>query len=110
MKEFKPLDEHEQDVVLKAAEVIKAAVEIPCTGCKYCVEGCPNNIAIPEYFSIINDEKQFGPNPRHKKSYAHLAETRGLASSCIECGQCESKCPQHLPIIETLKKVSKRYE
>ena len=43
-------------------------------------------------------------------NYNPLANSFGRAKDCIACGQCESVCPQHLPIIENLKKVSQRYD
>lgn len=34
----------------------------------------------------------------------------GLASSCIACGQCESVCPQHLPIIKLIAETANKLE
>ena len=51
MKDFKPLNNEEQDIIMKAVDVINSNIAIPCTGCSYCTEGCPMKIAIPKYFS-----------------------------------------------------------
>ena len=60
-------------------------------------------IAIPEIFAVRNDEI-FKPNwDGGKQAYAIATEGKGKASECIECGQCEGACPQHLPIIDLLK-------
>ena len=110
MKEFEPLNGEEYQIIDQVVEIINSAIEIPCTACKYCVDGCPMHIAIPQYFSLLNDLKQFGPNNFRINQYKRIAENNGLASSCIECGQCEGICPQHLHIIEGLKKVAKEFE
>ena len=104
MKEFRPLDEKETALVFKAADIINSAVSVSCTACRYCVEGCPMNIPIPEYFALYNADKQ------DADGYNALSENKGRASDCIACGQCESHCPQHLDIIKYLKDVAVTFE
>ena len=58
MADFQPLNEEEQEIIRKAVEIINSGIEIPCTGCSYCTEGCPQNIAIPKYFSLYNADLQ----------------------------------------------------
>ena len=111
MKEFEPLTEKEKQVLLgEVVDIIHEAAKIPCTACRYCVEGCPMNIAIPEYFALYNDEITDKGNPEHAKRYAELTKEHGKASDCVECGQCEGACPQHLPAITWLKKVAEVFE
>ena len=105
MKDFKPLTDYEKQELFKVAEVIKENKLIPCTGCRYCVDGCPKQIKIPDMFSILNTKilnKNYNPN-----AYKELAVSSGLASDCIKCGLCEKECPQNLPIRELLEKVNK---
>ena len=113
MADFKPLNEKEIHMVKKAAEIINGNIEIPCTGCSYCTDGCPQKIAIPKYFSLYNADKQEskdkGWTPQGEY-YDRLTLNFGKASECIECGQCEGVCPQHLPIINDLKKVADYFE
>jgi predicted aldo/keto reductase-like oxidoreductase len=56
MEDFRPLTEEEQEVCFRVADVINSQIAVPCTACHYCTEGCPMNIAIPEYFSIYNED------------------------------------------------------
>ena len=113
MADFTPLNETEMKVVKTAADMINANIAIPCTGCEYCVDGCPMNIAIPQYFSLYNAEKQEMPDKDftpHGGYYDNLTLKFGKASDCIGCGQCESMCPQHLPIIDDLRLVAECFE
>lgn len=55
---FKPLSEEEKKIVGEAVDKINSSIEIPCTGCSYCTDGCPMKIAIPKYFRFINADKQ----------------------------------------------------
>ena len=112
MKEFIPLNEEEFAILEKAADMIRNDIAIACTGCAYCVEDCPQNIAIPEYFAMYNKVKRFqgvGLN-WEKQRYAKKAQERGKASDCIECGLCEGHCPQHLEIRKFLKDVAETLE
>ncbi len=102
MKDFKPLDEHEQEVIAKAQQALNEDKSIPCTACHYCTKGCPMQIPIPEIFNVEN-RKKGSPEFRTKREYTIVTAGRGKASDCIQCGQCEAACPQHLPIITLLE-------
>ena len=111
MQNFVPLSEEENEMCLKAAEIINTQAIIPCTACHYCTDGCPMNIAIPEYFAIYNDELRKRKGHRQaKREYVRLNEDHGKASECLQCGQCEGVCPQHLSIIEYLQTIAEEYE
>ena len=114
MENFQPLTEEEMALCGKVAGIINDQIAVPCTGCSYCTEGCPQHIAIPKYFSLYNDLMR--EDMEQKKwtisyaKYDDLTKEFGRAEDCIECGQCEGICPQHLPIIDYLKDVSKRFD
>ncbi len=114
MSDFKPLTEEERALCFKAAEAINSQIAIPCTGCAYCTGGCPQSIPIPDYFSLYNEDMREDLEQKGWSAsfgnYAALTRKFGKASDCIECGQCEGVCPQHLPIIENLKLVAAHYE
>ena len=113
MRDFQPLDEHEQKLIGQAVDLINGNIVIPCTGCSYCTDGCPKKIAIPKYFSLYNADKQeikgkdWTPQGEY---YSNLTKVYGKASDCVACGQCEGVCPQHLPIIQNLKEVAEYFE
>lgn len=113
MKDFRPLTEEEKALVLKATDAINQSIAIPCTGCAYCVDGCPKKIAIPKYFSLYNAEKQEYAHKGYTNQgeyYNRLTQSFGKASECLGCGKCEKQCPQHLPIRENLKLVAQQFE
>ena len=102
MRDFRPLSPEESAVVERVRAVLAADASIKCTGCQYCADGCPMNIAIPEIFAVKNGELAKPSWDGGKRAYAVATQGRGRASDCIECGQCESACPQNLPIIDLL--------
>lgn len=102
MRDFRPLDEAEEAAIRKAQEALNADQSIPCTGCRYCTEGCPNQIPIPDIFTVANRRKG-SPHFRTVREYDIVTQGRGRASDCVQCGQCEEACPQHLPIITLLE-------
>ncbi|MGI6006489.1 MAG: aldo/keto reductase [Ruminococcus sp.] len=113
MTDFKPLTEKELDILRRAAEIIHDDVAVACTGCRYCTAECPENIAIPDYFSLYNNMQHLentGYMYNQKVYYANLATVHGKASDCIGCGQCEENCPQHLPVRSLLEKVAEALE
>ena len=103
MRDFQPLSKEEQEVIHQAQEAMNEDKSIPCTGCHYCTDGCPMSITIPEIFSVQNRQTVYPGWDKGKNDYLIATAGRGKASQCVGCGQCESACPQQLPIIELLK-------
>ena len=106
MKEFKPLNEKEMGAITKVQKILREQDTIPCTGCRYCAEGCPKKIDIPALFDYFN-EKKIKDLPKDPERYAALTTEagKGKASDCIKCGKCEKECPQYLKIRELLEKI-----
>ena len=109
MKEFRPLSEQEQEAVKKVREIYLEQNSIACTGCRYCVDGCPRKILIPDLFHAMNMKKVFRDWYQEER-YEELTKKNGKASACIRCGQCERICPQHLPIRDLLQQVAGTFE
>ena len=110
MKDFKPLDEEEQEAIRKAQEIINGDKSIPCTACHYCTAGCPMNIQIPEIFSARNKQLIWGKLDEGKADYESVTAEDNKASSCIACGQCETVCPQQIKVIEKLEECAANFE
>lgn len=104
--DFEPLSADEQKLIEEVNEVMFNSDLVGCTACRYCCDGCPSEINIPEVFRILNTIRLYGEEWRSSNFYQGLTENSGKAKDCVECGQCESVCPQHLSIIELLKEAS----
>lgn len=109
MKDFVPLSEKEMDAIRGVRKVFASMQLIPCTACRYCTDGCPKKISIPDLFACMNAKKIYHD---WNTDYYYGLHTKngGKASDCIGCGRCEKSCPQHLPIRKLLKDVTKEFE
>ena len=110
MKDFQPLNEKEMEAVSKVQEIFRSMNLIPCTACRYCVEGCPQKISIPDLFAVMNTKMIYHDwNADYYYNEVHTKQG-GKASDCIKCGKCEKACPQHLHIRDMLVDVAKEFE
>lgn len=92
----------ELDTIEKVRELYNNLTKVKCTGCKYCLP-CPNNVSIPDIFSCYNEAAAYNIHAESAKKYQEMKKSAKDASMCVECGKCESACPQQLPIIRHLK-------
>ena len=108
---FEPLSAEEKELVKKVTAIMLNVPQIGCTSCRYCTPGCPMSISIPDVFRAVNTMSLYGDVFRPKNFYSGIVgQGHGRASDCIGCGQCESVCPQHLPIIDLLKDASAKLD
>ena len=107
---FTPLSDAEQSAVYTVRDMMLDTPLIGCTSCRYCCDGCPMSISIPDIFTALNTLSRFKEGWRAKNFYGSVTAGKGKASDCVGCGQCESVCPQHLEIIELLKTAAEKLE
>jgi predicted aldo/keto reductase-like oxidoreductase len=98
----KSLTKKEHEIIDKVTSIYNERVKVGCTSCEYCLP-CPQGVAIPNIFSLYNNYYVYGAKEQSKTSYLKLIKENKDVSKCIECGECEQLCPQHLEIISFLK-------
>jgi predicted aldo/keto reductase-like oxidoreductase len=94
----------ERAAITHHLERMSKLAELYCTGCEYCLP-CPQGVAIPHIFEKFNEARIYGLWDQAREAYNEgWRESRGQrADACIECGECEEKCPQQIPIREQLR-------
>ncbi len=94
-RHIRPLDGEEFEAPGRVVRLISESVVVPCTGCKYCVSGCPMDISIYDYFNIYNSARRAltkGLQPQ-RFYYLNRSKDHGRVSDYIGCGKCEVDCP-----------------
>ncbi len=102
--EANSLTEDEAVTVENVKRFLKDKIKVDCTGCAYCMP-CPIGINIPVCFSTYNDHWMFDGAPGAKYMYEAWSKRGATASKCVECGKCESHCPQRIAIRQELRNV-----
>ena len=109
------LSEEELEIVGRVADTYRSLMKAGCTGCRYCMP-CPAGVDIPSSFELHNGAHVFGDKQIARIMYLLRQGGLGdpaepsLASQCVECGECEEKCPQDLPVSGLLKDVVNDFE
>ncbi|MBR5411098.1 MAG: aldo/keto reductase [Clostridia bacterium] len=109
MKDFKPLDKDELEIIRKAQVILAKSAAVPCTGCRYCVDGCPANVPIPDIMEALNLHLVSGQTGAGKAAYAAATAGKGSAADCVGCRNCEKTCPQRIAITDFLKQADALY-
>ena len=111
MQNFIPLSAAENEAIKKVQKIFASQNLIPCTACRYCTDGCPRNIPIPDIFSCMNVKHSERGSWNADFYYNSVLTSPGRrASDCIGCGKCELACPQKLKIRELLREVANEFE
>lgn len=109
MKDFLPLGKTELDAIDRVKDIFSKMELIACTACRYCIDGCPQNILIPDIFACMN-KKKLWKNWNIDYYYGLSTRDHGRAGDCIGCAACEAVCPQHLNIRELLAAASVEFD
>lgn len=99
------------ETIDKAIEKFAEIKAVPCTGCKYCVP-CPNNVDIPQNFRMYNEAHAYNTIDECKHHYKQMKNSKDgdkTAGACIQCGICESKCPQNIEISGMMTRVDELF-
>jgi uncharacterized protein len=108
------LAEEELTIVKSAAEIFRKLMKVPCTGCQYCMP-CPAGVNIASAFTFYNNKYLFKQGFMNRGMYlvqngGLMGKTPTLASQCVNCGVCKTRCPQKIDIPVQLLKVKKEFE
>ncbi len=110
MSDVRPLDDSELHAISMAQAALDEIPRIPCTDCRYCIEGCPQGIPISDIFDAMNKYLVYDSLGNARFSYSFATRDGVVATDCVECGACEQACPQEIHIIEELKKCAEVLE
>lgn len=100
------LTDQELKIIDEVTALYEQNVKVGCTSCEYCLP-CPQKVSIPNIFELYNNMYVYGTEDISKNNYSRYIEQEIDSSKCVECGACESVCPQHLDIIKYLKDADK---
>jgi predicted aldo/keto reductase-like oxidoreductase len=110
VKNMKVLDAKDMSVINEAVEVLKSIPRVPCTGCRYCIENCPQKINIPDLMDLYSDYLVYNTAENSEFPFKMALKGGGKPSDCIACRVCEGHCPQHIEISQILSKMVPLYE
>lgn len=100
------LTDEEQAQIAQSMAENRERAKLYCTGCNYCMP-CPVGVNIPLNFELMNYHRVYGLTDYARGQYQQIGQNAWMkgekASACVECGECEAKCPQHLHIRDQLK-------
>jgi predicted aldo/keto reductase-like oxidoreductase len=99
------LDQEDMELIREVRRRYGKLAPIPCTRCGYCMP-CPNGVDIPGNLTIYNEGRMYGRPDLARRQYGFLAE-KARSTACIQCRECDPKCPQSIPISEWMPKVSR---
>lgn len=102
-----PLDEREMQTLLGIASQMLSKKTLPCTGCRYCTEYCPQELDIPYLLSLYNEHAFSDGGFLAPMALSALGKDK-QPSACVGCRSCEQVCPQQIKISEAMADFRKR--
>ncbi len=108
---LEPLREKDRAAIQDVREIFNSSYKVHCTGCHYCMP-CPAGVNIPACFTAYNARYSISKGQGMLQYYMStlMSDKPSYASLCMQCGKCETHCPQNLPIRECLQSVAKEFE
>ncbi|MDR1272869.1 MAG: aldo/keto reductase, partial [Clostridiales Family XIII bacterium] len=103
MSGFSPFSYRERKTIKKVADILLDSTQVPCTGCRYCVDDCPAGLDIPRLMEIYNGYAISGHWMELLKLQA--LPSAGRPSKCTQCGACSAHCPQKIDIPSAIRKL-----
>lgn len=97
------LSQEDTETLRRACTAFKNQVSVPCTACRYCCDGCPAQINIPDFLAVYNAYKTDGPWALNRLGEV---DSVGKPSDCVGCGACSGHCPQSIAVADILKELA----
>ncbi|MGZ7136373.1 MAG: 4Fe-4S dicluster domain-containing protein [Methanobacterium sp.] len=107
--EANSLSEEERNLIEEIREAYRERIHVNCTSCGYC-SPCPEGVDIPLNLSLLNDLYMYQNMEKPRGNYSFLTAKKASATYCDECGECEDKCTQSIPIRKYLKEARETFE
>lgn len=107
---FEVLSDEESEFLKRMAEKLNSELAVPCSECEYCIDACPEEIPIPEYFTLYNLSKSRRQAGMYKNYFEKLVHEEVPADKCTYCRTCLDYCPQHINIPEELEKLCEHFQ
>jgi predicted aldo/keto reductase-like oxidoreductase len=102
------LTDDELEILRKIQNEYSRLCPIPCTACKYCLP-CPEGVDVPGNFELYNDAIMYDDLEGSREGYDEFMDASERADQCVECGECEEKCPQDIEIMSWLEKTNELF-
>ena len=101
-------NDEDRELIEKVRNIISEKMKIGCTGCRYCMP-CPKGVDIPSIFRCYNHMYTESKSSGRKEYFQTVGFQKNPSDAflCVQCGKCESHCPQHLEIRKLLKTADK---
>lgn len=109
LSKFEKITPDEEGIIEEAVNIFKKEKIIPCTGCNYCIDSCPQKIPIPKYLQVYNTQKLLNQN-HSSMYYRNISSRYPKSSQCISCKNCILHCPQSIDIPKYMEKITKEFE
>lgn len=105
------LSDGDRGAIESRVRELYANVKHFCSACGYCGE-CPEGILIPKVLDIYSNLLVPSVADATMANLREMLSKDGAGydpSACAACGQCESKCPNNLPISELMASAKEKW-